>query len=98
MSEISWTEKRIEALPKEDNTFERKASALFATSGKDGDHFRNELAKQLSAFANSGGGSIILGADDKTGEIDGGLGLIAKGRTTTKDYLEDVIPGLTDEK
>lgn len=98
MSVISWTEERIEALPKEDNTFERKASALFATSGNGVDRFRDEIAKQLSAFANSGGGSIILGADDITGKIDGGLPLIAKGRATTKDYLEDIIIGLTDEK
>lgn len=98
MNEICWTEERVEALPKEDNTFERKASALFAAVGSDVDHFRNELAKELSAFANSGGGSIILGADDKTGKIDGGLPLVAKGHAATKDYLEDIIPGLTDEK
>ena len=93
MKETNWTEEHIEALPAEDNSFERKGSALFDQDGK----LRDELAKQLSAFANSGGGAILLGVADD-GKIDGGLPLIAKGTTSTKDYLEDIIPILTEEK
>jgi Putative DNA-binding domain len=56
----------------------------------------NELGKQLSAFANVGGGRIIYGLND-AGSIDnGGIARSVKGRQSTKDWLEDVIPTLTD--
>ena len=56
----------------------------------------DELAKQLSAFANAGGGRIIYGIKDN-GEVDnGGVALSVKGRQSTKDWLEDLIPALTE--
>lgn len=85
----NWTEDYIESLPQEDNRLERKGSRI---DGWSDDKLREELAKQLSAFANTGGGSLILGAHDQTGIIDGGLSLIHKGKQSTKDWLEDIIP------
>src|SRR3954469_21036277 len=59
-----WTEADVLALAAEEpDKFERKAGQLY-TSGID--KFQNTPAKTLSAFANSGGGSIILGANDKS--------------------------------
>ncbi len=56
----------------------------------------NELAKQLSAFSNTGGGSIIYGISDD-GTVDtGGVTLSVKGRSSTKEWLEDVIPTLME--
>ena len=72
-SPSEWDEEYILALPLEDDTLERKGSrALDLTlSGVDENKVRDELAKRLSAFANSGGGRIIYGASND-GKIDRG--------------------------
>lgn len=82
-----WTEADILALPPgEQREFDRKRADIL--SGAD---WRESLAKPLCAFANSGGGSLILGVAD-----DGSLLGIdpKKGSTSTKDWLEQVIPKL----
>ncbi|MDT8071211.1 MAG: ATP-binding protein [Terriglobia bacterium] len=86
-----WTEGYIEGLPREDDRIERKGSRIFDDENK----LREELAKQLSAFANTGGGNLILGVDNQ-GKIDGGIPIIHKGRQSTKEWLEDIIPHLTE--
>lgn len=53
---------------------------------------RSTLAKSLSAFANSGGGTLILGAEDD-GTITG-VDPVHRGRTRTRDWLEQLIPSL----
>jgi hypothetical protein len=61
---------------------------------------RNELSKQISAFANTGGGTIVYGvADAPAGasrmvDKNGGVSLSIKGGT--KEWLEDIIPQLVD--
>lgn len=78
-----WTEDEILALPAgENDKFERKGSRILDITlpGVREDDVWNELGKQLSAFANVGGGRIIYGLTDK-GEIDnGGIARILKGR------------------
>jgi len=93
-----WDEEYLLSLPLENDTLERKGSALLdltlpqANEGK----VLQELAKQLSAFANTGGGRIVYGLTDK-GEVDsGGVSRTFRGRRTTKEWLEDLIPSLTD--
>ena len=56
----------------------------------------NELAKQLSAFGNTGGGQIIYGLTDLGAVDNGGIARSVKGRQSTKEWLEEVIPILTD--
>ena len=58
-----WDEAYILSLPKENNEFERKGSKKrdLTLPGVDENEVLNELAKQLSAFANTGGGRIIYG-------------------------------------
>lgn len=62
----------------------------------------NELSKQLSAFANSGGGTLVYGLSDTSinvpRKIDqfGGVSLTLK--NSTKEWLEDIIPGLVDNR
>ena len=94
-----WTEDDVLALPSgENNTFERKGARLLdlRISGVSENDVLNELAKQLSAFANTGGGQIVYGVTD-TGAIDnGGIARVAKGKQSTKEWLEDVVPVLTD--
>jgi len=62
-----WTEAELEDLPTEKpDVFDRKSGKLFEDQAK----FLDSVAKALSAFANSGGGSLIIGVDDN-GTPDG---------------------------
>lgn len=89
MKKERWTELEVLDLPSgELEYFERKSGALFSNEG----HLRNTLGKALSAFANSGGGNIVLGVDDD-GRIDG-VPTLYRGRQPTREWLERVIPHL----
>jgi len=95
----NWNENDVLALPLgENDSFERKGSRLLDLTlpgVKEGDVL-NELAKQLSAFSNAGGGQIIYGVDNN-GKVDqGGIAVSVKGNQSTKEWLEDVIPTLTE--
>ena len=86
-----WTEQEILALESgENDDFDRKSGALLSDK-----LFRVKLAKALSAFANSSGGHLILGVADD-GTIDGVPPMTAKGRTPTREWLEQLVPALTD--
>jgi len=91
-----WDEDYILSLPKENDEFDRKGARLLDTkAGAKEDEILNELAKQLSAFANTGGGQIVYGVED-----DGTIGLggvsIDMKPGGTKEWLERKIPGLTE--
>lgn len=87
-----WTEAEVDALPPgEHDYFERKAGKLFA--GTD-DILLAKVAKAVSALANSGGGHLLLGVEDK-GTFDG-VPPMHKGNTATRDWLEQVVPRLVD--
>ncbi len=90
-----WDEQYILGLPLEDDSFERKGTRLLDLSSNEGSVW-DELAKQSSAFANTGGGRIIYGITDSGTVDNGGVPRIARGRQSTKDWLEDIIPGLTE--
>ena len=88
-----WDEDDILSLPPgENDTFERKSTDLSAKP----DAALPELAKQLSAFANAGGGQIIYGVDDSGKVANSGITRVIRGRQPTKEWLEDVLPTLTD--
>jgi hypothetical protein len=92
-----WKEDDVLSLPLDENdAFERKGARLLDLTlpGTNENEVRNELAKQLSAFANTGGGHIIYGIDDR-GNVEG-IARTLRGRQSTKDWLESVIPTLTD--
>jgi hypothetical protein len=94
-----WTEDDVLALPAGENDgFERKGAALLDLTipGVKEDSVLNELAKQLSAFANTGGGQIVYGVTDSGAIENGGIARVVKGRQSTREWLEDVIPTLTD--
>ena len=83
-----WTEEDILSLPKgEQDFFERKSWAIITK-----DSFDNDLAKALCAFANSGGGHLIIGVTDE-GVIDG-VPETVKGGVSVKDWVEQKIPRL----
>lgn len=93
-----WTEDDVLSLPVEDDKLERKGSRMLdlTVPGVNESDVKNELAKQLSAFANMGGGRILYGVTDD-GQIDnGGISSVIKGGRSPKDWLESVIPTLTD--
>ncbi len=88
MKRKRWTEPDLLSLPSgENDRFDRKSGALL-----DDPASPRTLAKALSAFANSGGGHLIIGVKDD-GTIDG-VPKIRRGRTSTKDWLEQIIPEL----
>lgn len=90
-----WDEAYILSLPKEDDELERKGSLkLDLTAGADENDVLAELAKQLSAFANMGGGKIIYGLKD-SGAVDAG-GVSTQVKNGTKEWLERQIPILTE--
>jgi predicted HTH transcriptional regulator len=94
-----WTEDSVLSLPQHENdTFERKGAVLLDRTHPraNEDAFLNELAKQLSAFANTGGGQIIYGLDDSGAVDSGGIARSVRGRQSTKEWLESLIPTLTD--
>ena len=94
-----WTEDDVLALPSgENNSFERKGAPKLdlKIAGVSQDDVLNELAKQLSAFANMGGGQIVYGITDAGAVDNGGIPHSVKGKQSTKEWLEDVIPKLTD--
>ncbi len=77
------------ALPMgEHDYFERKSGALLAK-----ENYRDSLGKAVSAFANSGGGHLVLGVQDD-GIFDGVDEFHKAGRTKTRDWLEQIIPNL----
>jgi hypothetical protein len=80
-----WTEESVAALPAgEHDFFDRKSGAMLSDSG-----FRRDFAKAISAFANSGGGHLLIGVADD-GSFDGVEP--NRGRTTTREWLEQLIP------
>jgi hypothetical protein len=91
----AWTETALLALGPDEYDFqEYKGSALVVTKGALHSELLASLSKQLSAFANGGGGRLFLGIDDD-GAIDGGVPTDLK-KGGTRSWLEDVVPGLTD--
>lgn len=59
---------------------------------------RQNLSKAISAFANSGGGILVLGLGNpqKNWQVDdGGIDLAIK-KPTTREWLEDIVPTLVD--
>jgi Putative DNA-binding domain len=82
-----WTEQDVTALPKgEHDYFDRKSGRLLTSSD-----FRKDLGKVVSAFANSGGGYVVLGVEDD-GTLTGVEPL--RGATPTREWLEQVVPNL----
>jgi hypothetical protein len=82
-----WTEDEVSSFPDEHDFFDRKSGRLL--SDKNG--FNLAVGKALSAFANSGGGHLLLGVRDD-GLFDGVPEM--QGRTTTREWLEQKIPNL----
>jgi len=87
MKKERWTESELLALPSgEHDYFERKSGDVLNDSG-----FREKLAKAVSAFANSGGGHLIIGVKDN-GTVDGIPEV--RGHTSTREWCEQLIPNL----
>jgi hypothetical protein len=90
----NWTENEVNELPSgEHDYFDRKSGAIFDKAA-DRNQLYDTLAKAASAFTNSGGGHLILGATD-AGMLDG-VPRIFSGMTTVRDWLEQKLPQLVD--
>lgn len=96
VAQNAWTEASLCALGPDEYDFqEYKGSGLLVLPGGGiSSDFHPLLSKQLSAFANGGGGRVFLGVDDQ-GRIDGGVPTdLRKGGV--RSWLEDIVPGLVD--
>jgi hypothetical protein len=98
-----WDEAALLALPAgESTTLEFKGSPILDRLRTPVEKLRMMLSKQISGFANYEGGLLLIGmGDPKPGQLaqcDGGVPLIIKGRQTTREWLEDLIPLLVDPK
>jgi hypothetical protein len=86
-----WTEDLVDELPfGEDDRYERKSGAEI--SKQELESFSKKLAKEIGAFANSFGGTLFIGVADDNSKV--GVPSIAKGRTPTDRWLENIIPAL----
>jgi len=89
-----WTEQEVQALPAgEHDYFDRKSGMLFDDPTTRANLY-DVLAKAVCAFANTGGGHLVLGVTDD-GAFDG-VEPIISGSTTTRDWLEQKLPDLLD--
>ncbi len=86
----SWTEAEVLSLPAgEHDYFDRKSASSFSV---DRQAFLDMVAKALSAFANSGGGHLIIGLQDDAVTFDGVP--LHEGRTPIREWFEQKIPNL----
>lgn len=83
-----WTEDDVTSFPPgEQPFFERKGGDILSTAD-----YVDVLAKAVCAFANSGGGYLLVGVADDGG-LDG-VPEIIKRRERAKDWFEKLIPRL----
>src|SRR5579872_2737346 len=71
----------------ESQTFEKKASTKFSQAPSD----RDELAKQICAFANAGLGVLVYGINDGGGGLDPGVPSTV-GRQSIADWVAGHLP------
>jgi len=98
-----WDEEHIKQLPRGEFDwveFKGRRGLDFSIPEINESKVLENLSVQVSAMANSGGGTIVFGMTDPTDlserEVDvGGVSLSLKGRNT-KEWLEDVIPHLVE--
>ena len=89
-----WTEEKLRVLSSDEHDFQEYKSSQYLVNVKKevaGDFLVN-LSKQVSAFANAGGGTIFLGIQDD-GTPDDGIPMDLK-KGGTRSWLEDIIPNL----
>lgn len=88
-----WTLERLDELGPHEYDFQEFKSSPFLWDGNGiVSSFHHELSKQISAFANGGGGHIFLGVDDQ-GVPDEGIPVELK-PGGTRSWIEDVVPKL----
>jgi len=89
----NWDEAYLQSIKADSESvvFEKKASQKLDPLG-DKSGTREELEKQVCAFANAGGGFLVYGID-KTGHLDAGVAAKVTGQEI-KSWVEQVIPGM----
>lgn len=81
-----WSEADVDALPSgEHDFFERKGPGFLTNSG-----FREDIAKAVSALANSAGGYLLIGVDDNGGLP--GVDRMKSPRESVREWLEKIVP------
>jgi hypothetical protein len=80
---------------RENEFFEKKRSGSFnlGSNGRPSAETENEIAKQVCAFANAGGGFLVFGIDDANRILDEGVPKSIN-RTSIEDWTAKKIPQL----
>lgn len=92
-----WLEETLEGLDPDEYDYQEFKGSLWLSRDREVvGGFLHMLSKQVSAFANGGGGRLLIGIDDE-GRIDGGVPVDLKGGGT-RSWLEDVVPSSVDPK
>ena len=71
---------------KEDEYYEFKSSR----TANNTDEFAKKLSKAISGFANSGGGFFIVGLDEDSGLVDGGIPQFVKSKPLN-DWVDQIV-------
>jgi hypothetical protein len=93
-----WDESSLDDVAASDETswLEKKAAPMLKLKADGGVSAETveEIAKQVSAFANSGDGFIVFGADHKSRSLDAGVPeRVGKGgRMHIKEWVEQIVP------
>lgn len=98
-----WDEDYILNLPPGEHDwieYKDARSIDFALPGGNEGKALEELSKQISAFANSGGGALVYGIKNTrlgtVREVDDAGGVTLNLKNGVKEWLEDIIPNLVD--
>jgi hypothetical protein len=100
-----WDEEYLLSLPLgEFDWFEAKGRKALDLTLPEVDESKvlDTLAKAISALANSGGGQLVFGLKNPSRQMstwlvdDGAISTSVKGKTSTKEWLENVIPNLVE--
>ncbi|GAB3746002.1 AlbA family DNA-binding domain-containing protein [Spirosoma pomorum] len=75
----------IDQLPIKENDYYEYKSSLTSW-----DKIKEKLQKAASAFANTGGGYFVVGIDDKSGDVDGGISKIY-GKRPIEDWVDNIM-------
>lgn len=87
--EAHWSLLRLLRLDVDEHDYQEFKSSEWIARDEDlHADFLNALSKQVSAFSNGGGGSLIIGVTDE-GKIDQGVLTTLKGGT--REWLEDIV-------
>ena len=90
-----WTEENLDSIPEfENDVYEYKSSLIRDLIPKGYERYKHSLREKIyraaSGFWNTGGGIFIVGVDDASGRVDGGIPRII-GKQKLRDWVDQIL-------